>query len=106
MNSPRTAVLLVEDSAVDAALVKGLLRHGGSEQFAVSEVTTLAEALRCLNQSERGHDARRSSALSKPERDRCRRPGFDLARLDGVGNAPADGGAEYAGADCGAHGSR
>jgi len=52
MNSPRTAVLLVEDSAVDAALVKGLLRHGGSEQFAVSEVTTLAEALRCLNQSE------------------------------------------------------
>ncbi len=53
MNSPRTAVLLVEDSAVDAALVKGLLRHGGSEQFAVSEVTTLAEALRCLNQSEK-----------------------------------------------------
>ena len=53
MNSPsRTAVLLVEDSAVDAALVKGLLRHGGSEQFAVREVTTLAEALRCLNQTE------------------------------------------------------
>ena len=53
MNSrSRTAVLLVEDSAVDAALVKGLLRHGGSEQFAVSEVTTLAEALHCLTQTE------------------------------------------------------
>jgi len=53
MNSPsRTAVLLVEDSAVDAALVKGLLRHGGGEQFAVTEVTTLAEGLHCLNQAE------------------------------------------------------
>src|SRR5438445_10331539 len=53
MNSPsRTAVLLVEDSAVDAALVKGLLRHRGNQQFAVSEVTTLAEALHCLNQTE------------------------------------------------------
>ena len=45
-------MLLVEDSAVDAALVKGLLRHRGNQQFAVSEVTTLAEALHCLNQTE------------------------------------------------------
>jgi CheY-like chemotaxis protein len=53
MNSPsRTAVLLVEDSAVDATLVEGLLRHGGSEQFCVTQVTTLAEALQCLSLTE------------------------------------------------------
>jgi hypothetical protein len=34
MNVPdRTAVLLVEDSAVDATLVRGLLRHAGGDPF-------------------------------------------------------------------------
>jgi PAS domain S-box-containing protein len=53
MNTPgRTAVLLVEDSAVDARLVTGLLQHAGSSQFSVTQVTTLKEALLCLGRAE------------------------------------------------------
>jgi PAS domain S-box-containing protein len=53
MKSPsRTTVLLVEDSAVDASLVQGLLRHAGGELFSVTRVTTLAEALCCLKQTD------------------------------------------------------
>src|SRR5512137_1807579 len=48
----RTAVLLVEDSAVDARLVTGLLQHAGSSQFSVTQVTTLEEALLCLGRAE------------------------------------------------------
>jgi CheY-like chemotaxis protein len=48
MNVPsRIALLLVEDSAVDARLVEGLLQHAGAEQFSVTRAATLSEALRC-----------------------------------------------------------
>src|SRR6202035_1938285 len=49
MDVPQIAVLLVEDSAVDATLVKGLLRHAGGDPFSVTQARTLAEALRILS---------------------------------------------------------
>ena len=53
MNAPgRTAVLLVEDSAVDATLVRGLLKHAGGEPFCVTQARTLAEALRFLSRAD------------------------------------------------------
>ncbi|HWW17575.1 MAG TPA: PAS domain S-box protein [Candidatus Saccharimonadales bacterium] len=53
MNVPgRTGVLLVEDSAVDATLVRGLLRHAGGDPFSVTQARTLAEALRFLGRTD------------------------------------------------------
>jgi PAS domain S-box-containing protein len=46
-----TSVLLVEDSAVDARLVIGLLQYGAANQFSVTHVSTLAEALASLLRS-------------------------------------------------------
>jgi two-component system cell cycle sensor histidine kinase/response regulator CckA len=55
MNAPSsTAVLLVEDSAVDARLVKGLLQHAGADQFSITQAATLAEALSCLSGTDIG----------------------------------------------------
>jgi PAS domain S-box-containing protein len=45
-------VLLVEDSAVDATLVRGLLRHAGGDPFCVNQARTLAEALRFLSRAD------------------------------------------------------
>jgi two-component system, cell cycle sensor histidine kinase and response regulator CckA len=50
--SGNTKVLLVEDSAVDARLVKALLEHGGTEAFSVTHVVKLADALRHLVESD------------------------------------------------------
>jgi two-component system, cell cycle sensor histidine kinase and response regulator CckA len=45
MTSPATRILLVEDSAVDAALFQGLLKHARTRSFSVTHVETLAAAL-------------------------------------------------------------
>jgi PAS domain S-box-containing protein len=51
-DSQNMKALLVEDSSVDAKVVEGLLKRGGSEKFCVEHVTTLAEALRKLDGEE------------------------------------------------------
>jgi two-component system, cell cycle sensor histidine kinase and response regulator CckA len=47
-------VLLVEDNAVDARLVEGLLTHAGAGQFSITRAITLAEALSCLSRGDIG----------------------------------------------------
>jgi two-component system, cell cycle sensor histidine kinase and response regulator CckA len=46
------AVLLVEDSDVDARLVEGLLLQARGQQFHLTRVTTLERALHCLGQAD------------------------------------------------------